>query len=234
MPIKGGETALRNTGLSLAPCPSRTSILTHTITSSAAAPVGSTSISLTAETASVKIYAGQTLSFVAATPAGRQEALILDDVTLSSTASTVSISPLTQAIAANSTAPFVDGLIPLLGLQNFSIQTQSTNVDTTSTYSSTGTEMALVRSSKTVQISGIQIPGDVALGTLVKPYTLNPAYFGKELYALLVYPTGEMLAGVSKITNFQSQGTQNEVLRYSFELNFMGITFQQTDAFVYS
>ncbi|NEQ28722.1 MAG: hypothetical protein F6K28_59135 [Microcoleus sp. SIO2G3] len=235
MPVPGGEIQLKQSSLSLALISNRTSIVTNTITIGTAAAVGATSLSLTADAANVKLYAGQALSFIAATsPTGRQQAVLLDDVTLSTTAATVNIFPLISAIAANSTSKLVAGMLPVLGIQEFGLQSSDTDVDTTNTLSSIGTEVALIRSSKTFNISGIQIPGDRGLYQIVKPVCLEAAFFGREVYAILSLPDGEMFEGVAKVRNFSAPGSQNEVKKYTFELMIMGATFKYTSPHIFA
>lgn len=236
MPIKGGETQLKEAELMFSlPLASRTSVINRTITAAAAAAIGATSIQLTASAATQQLRAGTALSFVAPTaPTKRQSLVIVDDVTLSATAVAANIFELDEAISANSTAPWVEGLLPLLGIQNFSMASQDQEVDTTNTLSGFGTEMALVRSGKTLSVSGIQIPADDCLERVIKPVTIRGAFFGKEVFAKLSLPDGEEFSGVAKIRNFSSEGNQNEVKRYSFELTFMGSTFNQLQAYFFT
>lgn len=232
MALLGGEVQLKNVTLDvvLLPLNSRVPAST-TLTLDTAAVAGDTSLSITAS-ASTPVKAGNSLTFADTT--GNVQAIVLTDTTIATTATSVPILPLTQAIADTSTATYYTGLLPLYGIQEFGIQSQDQEVDTTNTLSGFGTEMALVRSGKTASISGIQVPGDKALDTIIKAVALQGATFGREVYAVLTLPDGERYRGAAKVRNFNAPGNQNEVKKYSFELSFMGVTFVNDPAQIYA
>jgi hypothetical protein len=236
MTIPGGEIQLKGVTLDMLMLPlgSRNPV-SVTVTAASASAAGATTMSLTASAAGTKIYAGSSLSFIASTtPTRRYQAIIATDCTLGTTATTVDVLPLTGPIASTSTAPWFDGLTPLLGIQDFGSNTQDTTVDTTNTLSGSGTENAMIRSSKTLTVSGIQIPGDRALYTIVKPVTLNFGFYGRELYVARNMPDGEIMRGVAKLGNYNEPGNQNEVKKFSFEMTIQGSTFEYIAPSIFS
>lgn len=235
MPIPGGEISNRNFTVDLVMLPYQSRTPTKVVvTNAAAASSGAQSMSLSSASA-VAIKAGTSLSFIApSSPTGRFQAMFVNDASLTSVASTAAVSDLLNAIPANATADFYTGLLPLLGIQSFSLQTQDTTEDTTDSRSGIGTEIGKVRSSKTFQVQGIERPGDRALYTIVKNMSLQKAEFGREAFAVLTYPDGEMFRGVAKISNFQQPGTQNTFKKYSFDLMIMGETMEYFTPVIFS
>jgi Phage tail tube protein len=232
MALLGGETQLKNVTLDVAllALNSRTPAST-TITIDTAPTAGAESISVTAS-ASTEVKAGNSLTFVTTT--GRVQALVTADTTIATSATSVPVLPLRAAIADTSTAVYYTGMLPIYGIQEFSVQSQDQEVDTTNTLSGFGTEMALVRSGKTVSISGIQVPNDEGMDTIIKGVALTGALFGREVYAVLTLPDGERYRGAAKVRNFNAPGNQNEVKKYSFELTFMGVTFVNDPPVIYA
>ena len=236
MPFPVGETQLKNFILQmvLLSSGSRTPT-TRTITAGSAIAVGAATASLTSSAATTLVRAGTALSFAAAsTPTDRQQLIIVDEITLGTSAATANTLAAEKAIAANSTATFVSGLIPLMGVQEFALQGQSQTVDTTNTLSGSGTEMASIRQSKTYSVSGIQIIADPCLETIVKAVGLDNALFGREVYVQAIYPDGEVIQGAAKISNLSLPGNQNEVKRYSFELMIMGSSYSRIAPYYFS
>ncbi len=235
MPYPVGETQLKNFILQMVLLPKGSRTPTRrTVTASSAVAEGATTASLTTASATT-VKAGTALSFAAASsPTERQQLIIVDDASLSSTPASAAIIPAEKAIASNSTASYVVGLIPLMGVQEFALQGQTQTVDTTNTLSGSGTEMASIRSSKTYSVSGIQIIADPGLETIVKPVGLDNALFGREVYVQAIYPDGEVIEGAAKISNLSLPGNQNEVKRYSFELMIMGSSYNRVAPYYFS
>jgi hypothetical protein len=223
MPRPVGEITLLNFGLDLLALPRGNRTVTRrTITMSVAAVAGATTVTLTSAVAGVVIKAGSSLSFIA--PSGaidRQQVLFTEDVTVGTTNTTAFVSSLRSSVALNSTASFVDGVKPLFGVQTFELSQTDTTVDTTSTQSGSGTEMAMIRAGRIFQISGIEVPYDLQLQE-VKKFCRDSGFFGREFFSVLTYPDGETFEGATKITNFSQPGNQNEVKRYSFQLALQG------------
>jgi hypothetical protein len=222
MPRPVGEITLLNFGLDLISLARGSRTVTRkTITMAIAAAVGATTVTLTANVSTI-IKAGSSMSFVAASGAiDRQQVLFTDDVTIGTTNTVANVVSLRSAVALNSTASFVDGVRPLFGVQNFELSQADTTVDTTNTQSGSGTEMAMIRAGRVFQISGIEVPYDLQLQE-IKKFCRDPGFFGREFYAVLVYPDGETFEGACKITNLSQPGNQNEVKRYSFQLALQG------------
>lgn len=224
MPRPTITTSLANTTLELVllPAGSRT-VTKRTITAASGVAVAAVTASLTASATSTLVKAGTSLSFVApSSPTDRQQLLITEDATLGTTAVTATIASQPTAIATNATAQFVVGALPLFGIQTFDLSNQDTTVDITNTQSGTGTEMKKVRQGKQFQISGVEFGSDQALETIVKPLSLDPAYINREVFAILTLPNGEKFEGAAMIQNYTQPGNQNEVKKYSFQLNYQG------------
>ena len=212
------------------------SVTKITITNTTAAAVGATTMSLSAASA-VTIRGGSALSFVNPSGSGtygRQQVLFINDVNLTTTASTVTVSPLTRSIAASNTASFVTGMYPLLGITQLDLNNQETQVDTTNFGSDTGTEMQLIRVQRQLTVNGISMAGDQALETIVKPCGgLSSAFVGREIYAVATKPNGEIFEGAAEIMALNFPASQNEVDKYSFNLNFQGNTFRWTPPYYF-
>ena len=240
MPFPVGETQLKNFILQMVLLSQGSRTPTRrVIRNDAAIAVGATTASLKAPASfvgSTVIRAGSSLSFAAAsTPTERQQIIVVDQITLTDdTPGTANILPAEKAVADESTASFVIGLIPLMGVQDFALQGQSQTVDTTNTLSGSGTEMASIRQSKTYSVSGIQIIADPCLETIVKAVGLDNALFGREVYVQAIYPDGEVIEGAAKISNLSLPGNQNEVKRYSFELMIMGSSYNRVAPYYFS
>lgn len=233
MPLLSGQTQLKNTvmGVMLLPevnrVPQRFPAFIS-VTLAAAVTVGAVTASLTASAANTAIKAGTALSFLDS--GTRKQIIIIDDVTLGTTAVSANVLPATDPIATASVARTLAGLVPLYGMQSFGISSSDQDVDTTDTLSGFGTQVALVRSGKSVDISAIQIPSDPGI-ELIKRVTLQGAFFGKEIYAVLTSPDGEMMRGAAIARNLQLPGTQNEIKRVSFQLSFQGNSFVHEPAY---
>jgi hypothetical protein len=222
MPEAVGSVILANTGLDILMLPLGSRNPTRrTITATAQANVGATSITLQSSAANTVVKAGTCLSFATASPTERQLVVLAEDATIGTTPAPVSIIGLEKTVAANSTANFVVGLLPLYGIQSFELSSNDQTVDVTNTRSGFGTENVKVRSGRQYQISGVQVPGDVGL-ELVKDINLNPAFYRREAWTVITYPDGEKYEGASMIMNFSQPGNQNEVKKYSFQLQFQG------------
>lgn len=232
---KVGEISFRNSTveMKLLPLGSRDiSADTYTVTASSGAAVGATSISLSVGTGTVDIKAGSSLSFLNA--AGRSQVLVTQDATLTSTPSSVSCSGLIKAVDSAATATFIDGLVPLFGIQDLSASDAPQEVDTTSLLSGTGMESALVRSDHTFDISGIQIVNDECLYSIIKPLAKTDALFGREVYAVITYPDGERISGAAKIKAYSEAGNQNEIKKYQFTLQTQGASYSYLAPHLYA
>jgi hypothetical protein len=217
-----------------------------TITTTGAA-VGATSLSISASSSigsstSFAINAGTALSFAPASNIkSRQQVVVTQDVQSLTTSSTsVSISPLLRPIAASSTATLIyqtdanisagaTKLLPLSGIQTMDLNNQETQVDTTHFGSGAGTEAAIVRFNRSYSVSGIALIGDECLETVVKRAAgFDNARLGREVYAITTMPDGERIAGVAKIMALNLPANQNEVKKYSFTLMYQGSIYEWT------
>lgn len=215
---------LQNYTLDLKLLPENTrSVTTATITATSAAAEGATSLSV-ATTAGVTytIAAGTSLSFVApSNPTIRQQALVLANATLAgATAVTLTVAPLLDAIAINSTSRLVQDMFPLLGITSFGLQPSPTVVDTTHSQSGSGTSSAIIRSKREISVEGIEYVGDIALEQFIKRTHFDPVYMNRELYAIATYPNGSRFEGAAKSTALNLTGTPMEVMKYTFTLEF--------------
>lgn len=215
---------LQNYTLDLKLLPENTRAVTATtLISSAGALEGATSISVTSNPAvTYTIAAGTSLSFIApASPTGRVEVLVLANATLTgATAATLTIAPLLDTIAPNSTARLVQDMFPLLGITSFGLQPSPTVVDTTHSQSGSGTSSAIVRTKREISIEGIEYVGDIALEQFVKRTYFDPVFMNRELYAIATYPNGSRFEGAAKATALNLTGTPMEVMKYTFTLEF--------------
>jgi len=215
---------LQNYTLDIKLLPENTrAVTTTTLTCAAGALEGATSISVTATTGvTYTIAAGTSLSFVAPTnPLIRQQVLVLANATLAgTTAVSLTIAPLLDAIAANSTSRLVQDMFPLLGITSFGMQPSPTVVDTTHSQSGSGTSSAIVRSKREISIEGIEYIGDIALEHFIKRTFFDPVFMNRELYAIATYPNGARFEGASKVTALNLTGTPMEVMKYTCTLEF--------------
>jgi predicted secreted protein len=215
---------LQNYTLDIKLLPENTrAVTTTTLTCTAGALEGATSISVTATTGvTYTIAAGTSLSFVAPTnPSIRQQVLVLANATLAgTTAVSLTIAPLLDPIAANSTSRLVQDMFPLLGITSFGMQPSPTVVDTTHSQSGSGTSSAIVRSKREISIEGIEYVGDIALEHFVKRTFFDPVFMNRELYAIATYPNGSRFEGPSKVTALNLTGTPMEVMKYTCTLEF--------------
>lgn len=199
------------------------SVIRHEITLASAIEVESQSASLFASSNDVLIRGGTSFSFIDPdNPEERQQLLVKEDVILTTSPQTVQVSPTFRAIAADSVAGFVDGLIPLFGIQTFDLTRTDTTVDVTNMQSGTGTEVAKVRQGRVFQVSGIEIEGDFGLNRVIKPAANYNPWINREVYAVLTRPNGERFEGAAITMNYTEPANQNEVLRYSFQLQYQG------------
>ncbi|MFM6394581.1 MAG: phage tail tube protein [Dolichospermum sp.] len=201
------------------------------ITCEAAATVGATTVSLTAAI-STNIDAGTSGSFAAeSSHTERQQVLFTSYATITSTDTNFAVAPLKKAIADNSVGDFVVGTVPLFGIQTMDVQNQETQVDTTSFQSGSGTEMAIVRNARTLNISGIVKVGDMAYTNIIQKVSLDSAFINREIYAIATFPDGEKFEGAAKIMGLNMPANQNEVKKYTFNLTFLGDSFIWTPGY---
>ncbi|MFM6871150.1 MAG: phage tail tube protein [Dolichospermum sp.] len=211
--------------------PNSRAVVKNVITFEAAATVGATTVSLTAAS-STTIEAGTSVSFAAASsPTERQQVLFTSDATITSTATNFAVAPLKKAIADNSVGDFVVGTLPLIGIQTMDVQNQETQVDTTNFQSGSGTEMAIVRNARTLNISGIVKVGDMAYTNIIQKVSLDSAFINREIYAIATFPDGEKFEGAAKIMGLNMPANQNEVKKYTFNLTFLGDSFIWTPGY---
>lgn len=241
MPLLGGSTRLNETELSMRFIPvGQTRVPTDfvTITLSAAAAQGVEQISAISSVAATVIKAGTSLRFINTTAVGNivkhGQVLVTTDVTIGTVATVVQCSPLRFALEATATSTFLPGMLPIYGLQDFSLQTQDTEVDITHTLSGVGTEVDLIRSAKTFNFSLVQVPYDRGMETIAKSVLLDATNYAKEVHLQLSYPDGEMITGAAKLRNLQLPGNQNEVKKISFEGTVMGESFRRLSAYTFS
>ena len=210
---------------------SNRSITKITVTNTTAAAVNATTLSLSAAS-SLVLKAGNALSFINPSGTGtfgRQQVLIMQDITLTATAANVAVAPLKRAIAPANTASFPTNMTPLAGIQQMDFNNQETMVDTTSFGSGSGTEGIIVRVQRQLTVNGISLIGDPALETIIKPVGgLTSALMGREVYAIATKPNGEIFEGAAMISALNFPANQNEVDKYSFTLTFQGNSFAWT------
>jgi hypothetical protein len=199
-----------------------------TLTCSAGAVEGATSINVTSNPAvTYTIAAGTALSFIApSSPLGRVEVLLLADATLTGgSAAPLAIAPLLDPIVAGSQARLVQDMFPVLGITNLGPQLSPTVVDTTHAQSGSGTSSAIVRTKRELTVEGIEYVGDIALEQFIKRTFFDPVFMNRELYAIATYPNGSKLEGASKVTALTMPATQMEVMKYTFTLEFQDEIF---------
>lgn len=227
MTLPIGETTLNGTTLAGLILPDGSETVTEHVITVDTTPVakGDTTVSLTAGVADVDIKAGQSLSFNASSPTGktqRKHITFKEDVTLGTTAVSATIFPSKFAIPANDVATYVDGLIPIVGMQEFGLSTNAETVDTTDTLSGIGTRNVVVRRGYDFQISCIERLFDQGLEQVVKRLALDPSYSSSQGYFVLNYPDGSGFKGAARILDLSMPGNQNEVKRVEFTLQFQG------------
>jgi hypothetical protein len=207
------------------------------ITNTTAAAVNATTLSLSAA-ASIALKVGNALSFITSTPSGttgRQQAIVLQDITLNTTAANVTVAPLLRPIAAASKASFPASMLSLNGITQMDFNNQETMVDTTGFQSGSGTEGVVVRVQRQLSISGITVASDAAMETILKVVGgLTSGFIGKEVYAIATKPNGECFEGAAMISALNFPANQNEVDKYSCTLTFMGDSFIWTPPYSFA
>lgn len=236
MPLATASQILQDYGLEVLLLPLNTlGVPNRTVTqvtiTAGAAVIGATTISLTPASA-ITLRAGNVLSFRAGSEAYRTQVVVLSDHSNISAATTVTIAPLSRAITSGATASFVNGLLPLTGIQTLDLNNQETQVDTTSFLSGPGTETALVRVNRNYSVSGVALAADEALESVIKPVgAFQGNMFNREIYAAATFSDGERIEGVAKIYALNFPANQNEVKKYSFTLAFQGRAFTWTQPY---
>lgn len=236
MPLATASQILQDYGLEVLLLPLNTlGVPNRTVTqvtiTAGAAVIGATTISLTPASA-ITLRAGNVLSFRAGSEAYRTQVVVLSDHNNISAATTVTIAPLSRAITSGATASFVNGLLPLTGIQTLDLNNQETQVDTTSFLSGPGTETALVRVNRNYSVSGVALAADEALESVIKPVgAFQGNMFNREIYAAATFSDGERIEGVAKIYALNFPANQNEVKKYSFTLAFQGRAFTWTQPY---
>jgi len=236
MPLATASQILQDYGLEVLLLPLNTlGVPNRTVTqvtiTAGAAVIGATTISLTPASA-ITLRAGNVLSFRAGSEAYRTQVVVLSDHNNISAATTVTIAPLSRAITSGATASFVNGLLPLTGIQTLDLNNQETQVDTTSFLSGPGTETALVRVNRNYSVSGVALAADEALESVIKPVgAFQGNMFNREIYAAATFSDGERIEGVAKVYALNFPANQNEVKKYSFTLAFQGRAFTWTQPY---
>lgn len=236
MPLATASQILQDYGLEVLLLPLNTlGVPNRTVTqvtiTAGAAVIGATTISLTPASA-ITLRAGNVLSFRAGSEAYRTQVVVLSDHSNISAATTVTIAPLSRAITSGATASFVNGLLPLTGIQTLDLNNQETQVDTTSFLSGPGTETALVRVNRNYSVSGVALAADEALESVIKPVgAFQGNMFNREIYAAATFSDGERIEGVAKVYALNFPANQNEVKKYSFTLAFQGRAFTWTQPY---
>ena len=214
MPLATASQILQDYGLEVLLLPLNTlGVPNRTVTqvtiTAGAAVIGATTISLTPASA-ITLRAGNVLSFRAGSEAYRTQVVVLSDHNNISAATTVTIAPLSRAITSGATASFVNGLLPLTGIQTLDLNNQETQVDTTSFLSGPGTETALVRVNRNYSVSGVALAADEALESVIKPVgAFQGNMFNREIYAAATFSDGERIEGVAKVYALNNQATPN-------------------------
>lgn len=236
MPLATASQILQDYGLEVLLLPLNTlGVPNRTVTqvtiTAGAAVIGATTISLTPASA-ITLRAGNVLSFRAGSEAYRTQVVVLSDHSNISGNTTVTIAPLSRAITSGATASFVNGLLPLTGIQTLDLNNQETQVDTTSFLSGPGTETALVRVNRNYSVSGVALAADEALESVIKPVgAFQGNMFNREIYAAATFSDGERIEGVAKVYALNFPANQNEVKKYSFTLAFQGRAFTWTQPY---
>lgn len=236
MPLATASQILQDYGLEVLLLPLNTlGVPNRTVTqvtiTAGAAVIGATTISLTPASA-ITLRAGNVLSFRAGSEAYRTQVVVLSDHNNISAATTVTIAPLSRNITSGATASFVNGLLPLTGIQTLDLNNQETQVDTTSFLSGSGTETALVRVNRNYSVSGVALAADEALESVIKPVgAFQGNMFNREIYAAATFSDGERIEGVAKVYALNFPANQNEVKKYSFTLAFQGRAFTWTQPY---
>lgn len=232
MPRPFADIILQDYTLDLTMLPLNSRAVTQvTITVTEPGVIGAQSITVSSS-ANITIKAGTSISVAApATPTERQQILFVEDASITATPAAFDIAPLKKAIADNSVGTIPSGLTPLFGIQTMDVATQETQVDTTNFQSGSGTEMAIIRNSRTLNISGIVKAGDLAYTNIIQKVTLDSAFLNREIYAVATFPDGEKFEGATKVMGLNMPANQNEVKKYSFNLTFLGDSFIWTPGY---
>ncbi|MBW4460439.1 MAG: hypothetical protein KME47_09390 [Nodosilinea sp. WJT8-NPBG4] len=232
-----GAIQLKNVflNLKLLPPGSRT-VTPVTLTVETAALAGATTLELDASAGTIELLPGQALTFSDLTVNKRRVQVIVTEEAsiVSGTPVEVAVAPIIFPLAANLTASFIPGMLPLFGITDHSFAQSDTDVDSTSAESGSGTEVEKIRAARTISVSGIERPRDRALTEIVYRAGQTTQFFGSEVFFLLSYPDGSEDRGVAKIGNLNRPGNMNEIKKYSFELSVQGDTYEYIPAYSFT
>ena len=203
---------------------------TYTLTATAAAAIGATSITVSSPLA-VFIQHEDLLSFGTTNPS---EAVLdvpdaeglADGIQIPANTPTVlPVRPLAQAIVASATAQTY-ALRQLLGITTASPTEQPQTTDTTDMKSGFGQSNTVVGVNRMVSAQGFRVPGDRAMYEIVEPFLTNDDRIRELLWAELYLPNGDTRKGPVRITNSSGTNQVRNPLQYSVDLTFQGNLFQ--------
>ena len=224
--------ALKNVGISVYLLPKGSedvSSITRTLTVDAAITEGAESISLVADTA-VDLPVGASIVFKGASTDAKQ-IIVAADTNVGTSATSVPIYAVLDAIPATETGTFYDGLLPLLGIQEFGYSTSPTEVDTTTTLSGPNTEVALVRAERSISASGIAIPGNKGYWDTIVNVADTGGFFGRNIYVVESFPNGLQREGVAVVTDYSEDGDKDNVMKYSLTFKFVGNSYKRNSPY---
>lgn len=201
----------------------------HTITAEAAAIVGATTVSLSAET---PVFLQHDTVLVFGSTRVRiqvpdSSSALSDGILIGSTATDVPCAPLTAALVDNATATTYQ-LYSLLGVTTASPTEQPQTEDTTNMQSGFGQEMEVVGMNRSISVNGIGVRGDRCVFEVLNPLLRTDTNARKNVWCEMVDSNGNVRRGLAKITDASGEGQVRATAKYSLTITFLGNNFQYT------
>lgn len=191
--------------------PNRT-LPSYTIRTAAAA-AAATSVSLSVASGTLFLQGGTELNFGGA----QKTVVLLDDVTLTSTAASVPIvSPLGAALVATDTAP-TNALLQVYGGNDASLSLKDNEAPTRAFESGLFDDAKKVMVGGSISWKGTYRRGDKSLD-LIEACAIG----ANEIYIRLVYPDGKSRTGVAFVQGYQESNTLDAVREVSWEFRLVG------------
>lgn len=230
MPFPSDNQVGNNSYVEFASVPSGSLVpVEYTLTATAGAAVDATSISVTADTefvlrhgAKLVFSGGATATVSIPSNAASPPATGLRDaVTVSTTATTIQVEKLTEAIASAETAETYAYRI-LLGTTEVSPSQNLGSVDASDTLSGFGARSVVTSADRTLSINGNKISNDRCFEEILDPYLNQDESIQGLLYARAVLANGDTYEGPARLSS-ASGSNQNRALRtYTMEVTFQG------------
>lgn len=200
----------------------------YTVTMEAAALLGATSISVSADTAFYLQHDMELMFGAVRAKVNIPDAAgLADGILVGTTPTTVPVVALLAPIADAATATTYE-LFQLLGITDASPQEQPQSEDTTDMKSGFGQKQTIVGINRTIQVNGIRIVGDRAMYEVIMPFLTDDDEVQKLIWVELKTSNGDLRKGPCRITDGSGQNQVRTSMKYNLTFTFQGNLFQFT------